>query len=272
MINETDEKRLFVWRRAFRSPLRIVVRAEVIEAFGISKTAASSLLNSVVGSSHGLLLREGNKVIAPTWARPPNWADETDLMNSLDQNRTTFAQTGLKFSELPVSFSSWSSSLPSVPGAMTTIVEAFVNKCSVHIQYVGLKAGDIARFRRVFPVALERMGDQWRLAAHDLESDGFPLKIFVLSRITGASQNREKLPRGFIPSSPIDFKQSVVIDWDLRLNADQKNALRNELGIDSKGVVTINNRDVHEFLIRFGGRNVSNDIVWPPLKKPPPIK
>lgn len=258
----------FVWRRAFRAAPRSVVRADVVEAFGCSNTAASTLLTSVVNAAGGQLQREGNKVIAPVWAKPPHWADEVDLMEALDQGRISFAETGLRGSELPVNISSWSSNLPSAPGAMTIIVEAITRKRSAYIQYVGLKEGDTARFRRVYPVVLERMGDQWRLVAHDLAGTDFPLKIFVLSRITGASVDPEKLPRGFLASSPIDFKTSVAVDWDLRLNDDQKQALRSELGIDSKGMVQINTRDLHEFLVRFGGRTVAENIVWPPLRAP----
>ena len=94
-------------------------------------------------------------------------ADEADLMDALDHGRTGFAQTGLRYAELPVNFSSWSSSLPTGPGALTTIVQACSRKRTAFIRYVGLKAGDVARFRRVYPIALERMGDQWRLVAHD---------------------------------------------------------------------------------------------------------
>lgn len=269
MNPEIDLKRLFVWRRAFRSPARLVVRAELIEALGMSKTAASTLLNAVVDSSDGLLQRDGNKVVAPAWAKPPPWADEVDLMEALDHGRTSFAETGLRYAELPVNFSSWSSSLPSAPGAMTTVVDALTRKRSAFIEYVGLKASDTARFRRIFPVALERMGDQWRLVGHDLEADDFPMRTFVLSRITGASHDSKKLPRGFIAGNPVDFKQALAVDWDLRLNQDQKQALRSELGIDSKGVAHINSRDVHEFLVRFGGRAVSADVIWPPLRSKP---
>lgn len=265
--NQIDIKTAFIWRRAFRSPDRLVVRSEVVEAFKISTTAASTLLTSVVESSNSLLQRAGNKVIAPTWSTPPRWADENDLMYSLDHGQTSFAETGLRFSELPVSFSSWSSNLPSTPGAMTIIVDALVRKRTAYIQYVGLKVGDIARFRCIYPIALERSGDQWRLVAHDMEISDFPIRTFVISRITGASANLEKLPRGFIPSNPVDYKQNVAINWDLRLNDDQKQALRNELGINSQDVLNINSRDVHEFLIRFGGRAVGSDIAWPPFRK-----
>lgn len=268
MTDHLEIKRHFIWRRAFRSALRSVVRADLIEAFGCSNTAASTLLTSVVNAAGEQLQRDGNKVIAPVWAKPPHWADEVDLMESLDHGRTSFAETGLRASELPVNISSWSSNLPSVPGAMTIIVEALTRKRSTYIQYVGLKAGDTARFRRVYPIVLERMGDQWRLVAHDLEVAECPLKIFVLSRITGASADPVKPPRDFLPSSHIDYKTSVAVDWDLRLNEDQKQALRSELGIDRKGMVQINSRDLHEFLIRFGGRTVSENIVWPPLRAP----
>ena len=268
-MDSKNAREQFIWRRAFRSPSRSVVRAEVIEAFGVSKTAASTLLNLAVDGANDLLRRDGNKVCAPPWAIAPHWADEADLMDSLDSGRVGFAETGLRAAELPVNLSNWSSSLPAAPGALTTIVEACTRKHSVYIRYVGLKAGDTSRFRRVFPVALERMGDQWRLVAHDLEAEGLPLRIFVLARITGASPDPTKLPRGFIPSSPVDFKQAVVVDWDLRLNEDQRQALRSELGIESSGVANLNSRDVHEFLIRFGGRTVSAGVVWPPLRHKP---
>lgn len=267
MHNEFTENELFVWRRAFRSPLRTVVRAEVMEALGISKTAASTLLSDTVVASAGLLVREGYKVLAPVWSVTPVWIDETDLMESLDCGRTSFSQTGLRACELPINLSRWSSNLPAVPGALTTIVQACSRKRPVFIRYVGLRAGSRARFRRIFPLVLERMGDQWRLVAHDLEVEDFPLRVFVLSRITGANTDSSKLPRGFLAASPIDFKKPVNVDWDLRLTADQIEALRNELGVDSHGKVSLNSRDEHEFLIRFGGQVVGPTIVWPPLRR-----
>ncbi|MBC7603708.1 MAG: WYL domain-containing protein [Ramlibacter sp.] len=238
-----------------------------MEALGISKTAASTLLSDTVVTSSGLLVREGYKVIAPVWSATPVWIDETDLMESLDCGRTSFSQTGLRSCELPVSLSRWSSNLPAVPGALTTIVQACSRKRPVFVRYVGLRAGSRARFRRIFPLVLERMGDQWRLVAHDLEVEDFPLRVFVLSRITGAAIDSGKLPRGFLAASPIDFKKSVNVEWDLRLTADQIEALRNELNIDSCGKMMLNSRDEHEFLIRFGGQGVSPDILWPPLRK-----
>lgn len=261
-----DIKQKFIVRRAFRSADQTVVRADVVAAFGCSPTAASVLLTQSVGIHGDLLQRDGNKVVALPYAKAPHWADENDLMEALDNGRTGFADTGLRHAELPINISRWSSSLPSAPGAMTTIVEALTRKRSVYIRYVGMKRGDTARFRRVYPVVLERMGDQWRLAAHDLDSDTFALKVFVLSRITGAVADTAKLPRGFIAANPVDVEVAHAVTWDLRLNEDQKEALRNELGIDSKGIATLNSRDVHEFQIRFGGKTVSDDVIWPPLQ------
>lgn len=268
MIKDLDElKNHFVWRRAFRSSERSVVRADVIEAFGMSPTSASNLLTSVAENSNGLLKRNGNKVISESWARPPAWADENDLMDALDRNKNDFSQTGLRSNELPVNYSAWSLSLPAEPGALTTVVQAITRKHSVYVEYVGLKMGDKAKFRRVYPLGLERMGDQWRLVAHDLEHGDFALRTFVLSRITKASVDSNKLPRTFIPGNAVDSQKLIDIEWNLLLNEDQKKALRNEFGVNSQGVVKLNGRDVHEFLVRFGARKVSENVAWPLLRR-----
>lgn len=262
----SDEMELFVWRRAFRSHKRTVVRADVVAAFAVSVSTASNTIASALISCGGLLERHGYKVIAPPWAQAPHWADEADLMDALDKGDVRFAKTGLTPRELPVNFSSWSNNLPSKPGAFMKIVAATTKERPLHIRYVGLKAGDLARYRRIFPIALERMGDQWRVVAHDLEVEDFSLRTFILARITGAVDDDAKLPKGFILGNSTDYKQKIQVDWDLRLNKDQREALTSELGIDSKGLAHVNSRDVHEFLIRYGCHQVSSTVVWPPFR------
>ena len=267
MTHDLDDKECFIWRRAFRSPDRAVVRKDLVSAFAMSESSASTLLSSVADRSEGRLEREGYKIVAPVWAQAPHWANEVDLMESLDRGQSRFSRTGLKSSELPVNYSSWSSNLPSAPGALEKIVTAIGKLRPVHIRYVGLKAGDKAKFRRVLPIALERMGDQWRLVAHDLSKSDTQLRTFILSRITGAVNDDCPLSKksAVIRASPIDQKQRIKVGWHILINQDQKEALKSELGIDAQDTVMVYSRDVHEYLIRYGGRVVSTDVVWPPL-------
>lgn len=254
----------FIWRRAFRSPSRTVVRADLVDAFDMKKTRASSLLTEEARASGGRLLREGNKVRAPEWATAPEYAGEADLMAKLEAGLSAFAFTGLRQDELPLNIVSWRENLPPKPGVFSEIVRAIGKQRAICVQYVSMRQGDNGKWRRVLPLSLDRMGEQWRVCVQDLEKEEYPLRSLVLARITNVSENEMRMPKGFQRANAFDTDHSYEAKLDLKLTEEQKKALTNELRIRN-GKIKLPSRSEHEFGIAFCAGAPSETAVWPPL-------
>jgi hypothetical protein len=265
-----EVERRFVWRRAFRSPGRCVVRSDLVEAFGMSENKASALLTSEAKTSGGKLVREGYKVVAPAFAEPSQYADGADLMRHLQGGLSDYRFTGLKSDELPINRTPFSNPLPPQAGAFERIVQAIATRGTLYIRYVSMKSQDEGRWRRVAPLSLDCVGDQWRVTAQDLDNldEQFPVRSFVLARIIEVSPDPKRPPKGFIRGSGFDSKQLVSLEMNPMLTKPQKEVIRHELGIEEGRPKDIPQRCVHEFLIRFADSSPSRDATWPPLRTP----
>jgi len=173
--------------------------------------------------------------------------------------------TGLAQDELPVFIPNWTNNLPSDPAALTVIIQARAEERPVRIYYVGLRAGEEAKWRAIYPIGLERMGDQWRLIANDLEKEGYPLRTFVLARIVRAEAcEKKRLPPDLPPYAVFDRTVKIEARPNPRLTPDQVSAVNNELGIVG-GALLLHERSVFEFFRRFGAQPLSANAVWPVL-------
>lgn len=260
-----DLERHFVWRRAFRSADRCVKNSDLTEAFGMSTSKASTLMTSEAEGSGGGLRRVGYRVESLTTAKPPRFASMGNLLEMLDKGFSEFAYTGLRADELPVNYWGWCDNRPASEEVLAMVVSACVAQKSICIEYVSMKRGDTGKWRRIAPLCLERMGDQWRLTAHDLDKEGCPLRTFVLARIIDATADSKPIPRTFIRANPSDSLRRIPVELDTRYTDAQRAVLNRELQIQ-QGVVSIPHRCAHEFGIRFAGTAQSVEAVWPPLK------
>lgn len=186
-------------------------------------------------------------------------------MASLDRGTHDFATTGLRADELPVHYVRWAAIAPRSNEVMELLVRAIVKTRACCVSYCGLRLGEQARWRRIVPLALERMADQWRVVAHDLERADFALRTFVLARIADAVEDLDPLPKGFTPAGSVDFERSVKVTLDGRYTPDQRRALEHELGICDEHL-SLPARTAFEYGRRFSVVSASADAVWPPIK------
>jgi hypothetical protein len=265
MITSKRLEHEFVCRRVFRGPEGLVRRSDLIEAFGVSSSKATRIVAAEV-EAHGLLLvRDGYLVRRRLGAQPPAFASMRDLMDKLDAGLSDFKHTGLRPEELPVNSWQWCENMPQSEEAMELVVQACVQQRGVLINYVGMRRGETGTWRRIAPLCLERMGDQWRVTAQDLEKPGSPLRTYVLARIIDAKPDIAPMPRKFIRASPDDSQSLQNVEFSLKLSGVQRKVLERELKIQN-GQVTLPRRCVHEFMIRFADGARSDDIAWPPLR------
>ena len=266
-MNKTrdDEVQYFVLRRAVR--FGTVVRKDVIEAFDgeIRATKASTLMSAAAARWPTTLERRSHEIGLRLDPEIPPEASEEDLMKSLDYGQTEFRRIGLRVpDELDVVVIKWTRSLPRKSGTFSMIVSSLVRYQPMEILYVGLRRGEQARWRRILPITLEKMGDQWRMIAQDLddEGDAYPVKVFVLPRILDARASDPKLPDNIIRQGYNDACERVHIRLNPDLNPDQQAVIRHELMVqDDK--ITVAKRSVFELLRRFSDLPTRTDVVWP---------
>lgn len=261
-----DEVTYFVLRRAVR--YGSVTRSDLLDAFAkLGTTKASLAMDLAAAIWPDALERTGKAVRVREHPKIPPEASEAQLAKCLEQGLLAFKHTGLRESELPVNRVQWTRVLPKTPGVLSALSFALAHEKSLRIRYVGMRQGESARWRLVYPVGLERMGDQWRLLAQDMEEPApCPIKNFVLPRILDAEVVNVKLPKGMIRQSDADKVEALPVRFDERLTDDQREALAHELGIVD-GKVKLPSRGVFEYLRRFSDQPPSDEAVWPPIFK-----
>lgn len=258
---------LFVLKRAVR--FGKVVRSDVIRAFDgdFRATKASALMSEAAARWPETLERGSHEIVLRPNAKIPREASEEDLMKSLDYGQTEFRHIGLRVpDELGVLVVKWTHALPRQPGAFSVIVTGLIRYQPIELLYVGLRKNEQARWRRVLPITLEKMGDQWRLIAQDLDDEAaaYPVKTFVLPRIFDARAADPILPDRIIRQDYSDKRARIPVRLNPSLTPDQQTAVRHELMIQNHQI-SIAERSKFEMLRRFSGLPARNDAVWPPI-------
>lgn len=263
MLEEIQERiNGFILKRAFRRGL--VRPMDVTKVTGVSAATAGRYLSSAETLYHKLLQRKGGGLEPRPLAQAPEIAGEAALLEDLDSGQSDPLRTGLFESELPVVYVSWTQSLPSKSGVLTRLIQAIQHEHLLRIVYIGLRQGAEPQHRRILPLALERMNDQWRIIAQDIEKLDSSLRVFVLSRILDAEPDMGGKPKNLLLRGHYDAMTDIDVLLNPKLNAVQQQVLSRELCIKG-GKVRVPSRSRHEFLRRFTDESASPDVVWPPL-------
>ena len=263
MSNLKKVEREFICRRVFRGPEGVLRRSDLIEAFCMSTSKATQLIASEMQTNANFLVRDGYIVRRRVGAIAPDYATAQNLFAQIDSGFTDFRYTGLRADELPINTWQWRENTPEKEGVLELVLEACVKRRTVLIQYVGMRRGELGQWRRIAPLGLERMGDQWRLTAQDIEKKGI-VRTFVMTRILDAKSDPDSMPKQFIRANAQDSLRREPMELNLRLDETQKRVIMRELKIRD-GHVEMPHRCWHEFKIQFADGQRSGDIVWPPL-------
>lgn len=278
---EQEKRSRFVLRRACWFG-EVSIR-DVVEAFDVSRQTASLDLDHAVGSwtrydGQGCvqpILKQERKKVSPG-VLPSFYPEKASartmmrlLANASLAGATLFQETGLRDTEVNRVFP--------VPGCrqvddtvISDLLSAAIKGHTATIRYVGLKRGDLYRDRLIAPVALEFDGATVRVHAHDLDAEGWPIKTFVLSRISELIKSERSVPKKIARAPDVDRykKRRFKVTLDPRLTDDQRDALSRELRITPAGIIDVDEIHAHAFkrLYTNGVPHESNrDIVWPPI-------
>jgi WYL domain len=256
-----DTAMRFIVRRAFRHGS--ASRADLMKAIDISSATATRIMSETIIKHGHILQRNGHDILPKPLAKCPSYADEADFLTSIDMGKTDPVSTGLFEDEIPIIHVSWTNSMPLRPGTLQTIMTAIQRRKQIDIVYIGLTLDQQPRNRKILPLGLEKMNDQWRVVAQDMESPDFPVKVFVLPRIMAASMSISSTRIPYVKGHT-DLQSKLAVILNQKFTSHQKQVLEHELNVKD-GKISVTTRSLHEFKRRFADTPTSKNIVWPPL-------
>ena len=260
---------LFVLRRAWL--IGECRRADVDRAFGTVKSPnrADAILRHAVQAWPQHLVRLRHRGVFPhPHAASPAPADPGLVLDLLARGAQA-SETGIFPGEdgIPILKPSPKPSRAMTAQATRVVLSAALHERPIRVLYVGLRVGENARWRSLWPRALEHTGIFWRLHAQDLEAatQEFPIKTFLLARILEAQPLDSKdIPKSFSHRAIVRTTRRFRAFLSEKLTPDQAAAIRNQLDIQD-GIMTWPEHAMHAFRQEFTDEPVSANIVWPPV-------
>lgn len=263
-----------------------VSRADITTVIACSTVIASKAMQQVAEFSSDVI-KKGQKLQFkdPYFVSRPNnkhifmeIASDKQL-NQAIKNGGEPCHTGLYSHELPVKIKTWSSGDSISNGLLTAIAACTLHinqygrkidhRASMSILYVSMQKGATNKWRNIVPLGLERILDQWRLIAQDLDSKDYPIKTYVLARISEHRLLTNPLPPNFYQYLKVlnDLNELVNIELNPELTLDQERAFKNELHIHENGTLEVPQRSKIDFLRRFSDMPTSESTLWPIIIK-----
>lgn len=251
-----------------------LLASDIIRATGCSKPLATQIMADIIEEYPTATKKSGPKLCLIY--TPHAWTEETNDAqlfaainqgaNEIDTGITTERKNG-KDGELPIRFNRWSVGRV-CDGLLTALISCFQqenldHRASLKIEYVSMKLGDKAKWRRVVPIGLECVMEQWRLIAHDMDTPDYGVRTYVLARIIGHDVSVEPLPKKFKRASFDTIQSMVSVKLNPLLTPEQRKVMENELNIKADGRIQVENRMEFEFLRRFGNIPVTEGAIWP---------
>lgn len=253
---------LFLVRRACRTGA--TKRSDLVKFYPAAQATHAKWMKDALGCAPCVRRQGAGSAarLAYVGGSIPTWAGFESLLTELEGDAGPHV-TGVLESELPVFIARWTRRTPLDPTALGKIIQAIAHEKAIVIRYVGLRKDEKARLRKIYPAGLERMGDQWRLIASDLDKPGYPLRVFVLARILGFDSEISR-PKDLVLPGIADQTEQLPAHLSSDMTSDQAIAIAHELGI-VEGRITVNSRSKFEFYRRFADRKIGSDVVWPLL-------
>lgn len=281
-----DMASTFVLRRAWL--IGICTRADIDRAFGTaaSPNRGTAIMQTALRTWPSHLRRVKHHGIFPRReSAAPDQAQAETVFDLLASGARPEISGLFPDDGVPVIMPTPPRALP-IGNATSIVLHAALNETAVDILYAGLRLGEVAKWRRVLPRALEFTGRFWRLRAQDVVPAGSdrkaipaaaetspepvadaPIKTFVMARILdAASVHRWTPPPGFKRKNIVLAYRKLRVHFSDRLTDDQKRAVCNQLDIHD-GVMTWPEHASFDVVREFAGADVRPGVVWPVLSR-----
>lgn len=280
----TDAAYQFAVRRLVRTGS--VTRADVTQTMGCSGVIAGKAMKKIVAFTDDVIKKGQSLQFKDSYfsSREENnnhifmiIASDNQLSSAIKKGEDAKI-TGLYPDELPVNIKTWSYGDSTSSGLVTAIAACtyHINKnghridhrASLSILYVSMTYKANAKWRNIVPLGFERVLDQWRLIAQDIDSEEYPIKTFVLARISGHKTITQPLPTNFYRHLKIltNLNEMVQVNLNQDLTKDQLVAIKNELNISDDDTMEVSQRLKLDFLRRFSDMPIKPPAIWPIIR------
>ncbi len=261
---------LFVLRRAWL--IGRCRRSDINEAFGTERSPnrASKIIEEAVGRwSQHLFYLSRRGVFPNTRAACPHEARAEAILDLLARGAPA-AKTGLLPGDgVPLLLPEPKPARAMTPNATQCVLEAALRNHPLEILYVGLRRGERARWRMVWPRAMESTGLHWRLHAQDMEdaAHAYPIKTYLLARVMDARPTPSSAaPRDFRARETLRVQSRLRVRLAEDLTEDQQAVTRNQFDIRD-GAMTWPQHALHAFRREYTDSKIPEDIVWPVIAR-----
>ena len=261
---------LFVLRRAFL--FGVCRRADVNRACGtaFSPNRATAILRTAVAQWPTLLYAVPHRGVYPrAGVAIPEEARADRILALMAQGADSRVTGVFQGDGVPVLQPKPKPARALHDGATQIVLDAALHEKPVRILYVGLRRGESARWRRIWPRAIEFTGLHWRVHAQDMDAaeQDFPIKVFVLARVMDAQPLSAKdAPPGFRPKTLVSQERLLRVSLSEDLTSDQVKAVQNDFDVRD-GTMTWPDHALHEFKREFTREPSNPGVVWPLISR-----
>lgn len=262
------EESLFVLRRAWLAGR--CRRADVNRAFNTERSPnrAGSIMQQALNDYPDHLFRKPYKGVLPNVE--VGWPDNliSNWMQELAQGKALAKEVLGPSDKLKFIGNEPLNKRPPSEYFARLIMQAGIAGEPVYITYVNQQRKSLPRRRLVLPLAIEHTGFLWTLHAQDMERPDYPLRVFLLGRISSVEtvERGWRKPHDFVWKNPNYYlkateKRKVTLSTDM--TPEQRKAVKTTFGIDDESVLHIQSHSVFNFERLYVNNQIDSNIVWP---------
>ncbi len=266
MTYDTDETSLFILRRAWL--FQRCRRKDVDTIFGTrnAPARASRIMQQAIIKYPKYLQWTKKFGILPLGNQKPHEVEALTIMNLIALGKSSI-ETGIFQGEsLPFLMPQPLRTITANEKCANDILQAVLNDKPLEILYVGLRKGENARWRKVWPSGLEFTGIQWRLHAQDIEDPQGVIKVYVMGRIL-ETRYLTTVVKNFKRRKVISDRVNLRAQLNTELTPDQQHVLQQSFGMDKNCHMSWPAYALYEFKRDFVEAPVSLETVWPVISR-----
>lgn len=228
---------------------------------------ALAAIRDIVDRNPKLMIKTTKRWVVADGLEPPaEWLLDASITKTL--SRDAESSTGILSGDIEINRVRFTAHNPVADTAIMMSVRASrYRKSGAHhrgaikIRYVGLRRGELARWRTIIPIRIEEFSGKWRIIGIDATID--EIRTFQLSRIIEVDSHMYPIPAGVVVTGAYSPKRRVKIALSKELTEDQRIAAMNELGIDDHGMIELTEGQIHDMRHLYGVDKPTDNIVWP---------
>lgn len=244
---------------------------EIVDLSGCSYMTALAAIRDIVDSNPKLMIKTAKRWVVADGQEPPaEWLFDASITEKIFGGAESSA--GILSDDIEINRIRFTAHNPVADITIMMTVRASRyrksgadHRTAIKIRYVGLRRGELAKWRTIIPIRLEEFSGKWRIIGIDAEKD--EIRTFQLSRVIEVDRHLYPIPPGVIVTGAYSPKRRVKITLSKDLTDDQRIAAMNELGIDESMLIELTEGQIHDMRHLYGVDKPTDNIVWPVIDR-----